>query len=88
MEDIKDEIQDKYDLSIIDKEFRWNYFRNKRGKELVSYVNDSVLKQFQDKYNDRDIFQSLFGPLFAVSMATYLEIVTSNAYESLKGGFG
>lgn len=59
MEDIKDEIHDKHNISIIDKEFRWNYFKNKRGKELVSYVNDSVLKQFQGKYNDRDIFQSL-----------------------------
>ena len=59
MEDIKDEIQDKFDLSIIDREFRWNYFKKKRGRELLSYVNDSVLRQFQDKYNDRDIFQSL-----------------------------
>jgi len=58
IEDIKDEIQDPNNKSIIEKEYRWQYFKEKKGKELLSYVNDSVLKKFQTKYEDKDIFQT------------------------------
>lgn len=59
MEDIKDEISDEFDTSTIDREFRWNYFKKKRGIELLSSINEIVLKQFQETYNDKEIFQSL-----------------------------
>lgn len=42
----------------IKKEYRWDYFRNKDGDELLSYVNDTVLKYFQKEYSE-DIFASL-----------------------------
>lgn len=41
--------------NAIPKEFRWNYFKNKDGNELLSYVNDTVLRYFQKEYGD-DIF--------------------------------
>lgn len=59
IEDIKDELGDPNSTSIIDKEYRWNSFKQKRGKELLSFVNDSVLKEFQIKYEDKNIFQTL-----------------------------
>mgnify|MGYP001592420925 CR=1 FL=1 len=70
MEDIKDEIGNKKDESIIAKSFRWNYFKNKRGTELLSYVNDSVLKEFQLKYEDKNIFQ-----LFLIQNPKTLELI-------------
>ena len=42
----------------IPKEFNWNYFKNKDGNELLSYVNDTVLKHFQKEYGT-DIFTTL-----------------------------
>lgn len=42
----------------IQKEFRWNYFKNKDGTELLHYVNDVVLRHFQKEYGE-DIFSPL-----------------------------
>ncbi len=42
----------------IPKEYIWDFFKNKDGNELLSYVNDTVLKHFQDEYG-RDIFSPL-----------------------------
>lgn len=42
----------------IPKEFNWNYFKNKDGNELLSYVNDTVLKHFRMEYGT-DIFAPL-----------------------------
>lgn len=42
----------------IPKEFNWNYFKNKDGNELLYYVNDTVLKNFQREYGT-DIFAPL-----------------------------
>lgn len=42
----------------IQEEFRWNYFKNKDGKELLHYVNDVVLRYFQKEYGE-DIFSPL-----------------------------
>lgn len=45
--------------SKINKVYRWNYFRDKKGDELLSYVSDTVLKWFSQEYKDETIFQGL-----------------------------
>lgn len=45
--------------STIDREFRWNYFKEKKGKELLSYVSDIVLKHFSADYQDENLFRGL-----------------------------
>ena len=56
IEDGKEEIGAR---SFIDQAYRWNYFRNKKGPELLSYVSDTVLKWFSREYQDDNIFQPL-----------------------------
>ena len=58
LEDIKDSLGNYSDSDTIDRAYRWNFFRHKKGKQLLDYVNDTVLKQFQMKY-DQSIFQPL-----------------------------
>tara|TARA_A100001011_G_C14290725_1_gene836066 strand:+ start:169 stop:2457 length:2289 start_codon:yes stop_codon:yes gene_type:complete len=38
---------------------RWNSFNKKKGNELLSYVNDTVLKSFSETYKDKTIFHKL-----------------------------
>lgn len=45
--------------SKIKNVYRWNYFREKKGDELLSYVSDTVLKWFSQEYKDETIFQGL-----------------------------
>ena len=45
--------------SKIDQAYRWNYFRDKKGNELLSYINDTVLKWFSKEYQDETLFQGL-----------------------------
>lgn len=56
IEDGKEEIGE---VSKIDKAFRWNYFREKKGNELLSYVSDTVLKWFSKEYQDETLFKGL-----------------------------
>lgn len=54
----EDTRQKKGEELRIPKEFNWDYFKNKDGNELLSYVNDSVLRCFQNEYGT-DIFSPL-----------------------------
>lgn len=45
--------------SNINHIYRWNYFREKKGKELLSYVSDTVLKWFSKTYEDENLFRGL-----------------------------
>lgn len=45
--------------SKISREYRWDYFKNKKGKELLSYINDTVLKWFSTEYKDENLFKAL-----------------------------
>ncbi len=45
--------------SKIDQAYRWNYFRDKKGNELLSYINDTVLKWFSREYQDESLFRGL-----------------------------
>lgn len=56
MEDAKEQMGIK---SKIDKVYRWDYFKNKKGQELLSYVSDTVLKWFSQEYHDESIFRGL-----------------------------
>lgn len=56
LEDIKDELNQN---SNIPKHFRWDFFKNKKGDELLDYVNRIVLNEFRSKYEDNTIFQNL-----------------------------
>ncbi|MEO6804668.1 MAG: N-6 DNA methylase [Edaphobacter sp.] len=56
IEDIKEQQGEK---STVDAAYRWDYFKDKKGKELLSYVSDTVLKSFSKEYKDENIFQPL-----------------------------
>jgi type I restriction enzyme M protein len=59
LSEIEDGKEEQGESSSIDPAYRWNYFRNKRGSELLSYVSDTVLKWFSMEYKDENIFQPL-----------------------------
>ncbi len=40
-------------------EYRWNYFRDKRPVELLSYVGKVVLKEFKERFDDKSIFEDI-----------------------------
>jgi type I restriction enzyme M protein len=56
VEDAK-EMQGK--KSLINSIYRWNYFKDKKGAELLSYVSDTVLKWFSNTYHDENLFRGL-----------------------------
>ncbi len=56
IEDSKDE---KGENCLINKDFRWNHWKDKNGDELLSFVNDVVLKKMEGIYKDADIFEPL-----------------------------
>lgn len=56
IEDGKEEVGEK---SRIDSAYRWNYFKDKSGTELLSYVSDTVLKWFAKEYQDETLFRGL-----------------------------
>lgn len=59
LSEIEDGKKEQGEQSKIDIAYRWNYFREKKGKELLSYVSDTVLKWFSREYKDDNIFQPL-----------------------------
>lgn len=59
LSEIEDGKEEHGQKSKIDKAYRWDYFKQKKGKELLSYVNDTVLKWFSNEYKDESIFQGL-----------------------------
>ncbi|NBV06886.1 MAG: restriction endonuclease subunit M/S [Proteobacteria bacterium] len=59
LSEIEDGKEERGEKSKIDMAYRWNYFRDKSGQELLSYISDTVLKWFSKEYQDENIFQSL-----------------------------
>ena len=59
LSEIEDGKEERGEQSSIDPAYRWNYFRDKKGPELLSYVSDTVLKWFSREYRDDNIFQPL-----------------------------
>jgi len=59
LSEVEDGKESRGEKSKIDLAYRWDYFRNKKGSELLSYVSDTVLKWFSKEYQDENIFQPL-----------------------------
>lgn len=59
LSEIQDGNEERGEPSTINRAFRWNHFRDKRGHELLSYVNEVVLRHFSREYEDENIFQPL-----------------------------
>jgi type I restriction enzyme M protein len=56
LEEIKEEHGKQSGIKHI---YRWESFKKKKGDELLSYVNDTVLKWFRNTYNDVNLFRGL-----------------------------
>ncbi len=59
LSEIEDGKEERGERSKIDAAYRWDYFKNKKGRELLSYVSDTVLQWFSREYKDENIFQPL-----------------------------
>ena len=59
LSEIEDGKEEHGEQSKIDRAYRWDYFREKKGQELLSYISDTVLKWFSKEYQDDNIFQPL-----------------------------
>lgn len=59
LSEIEDAKEERGEKSFINRAYRWDYFREKKGTELLSYVSDTVLKWFSAEYKDDHIFQPL-----------------------------
>lgn len=59
LSEIEDGKEESGQQSTIDPAYRWDYFKNKKGNELLSYISDTVLKWFSREYKDDNIFQPL-----------------------------
>lgn len=58
MQEIKEKNGESADISY---EFRWDFFKKKSGVELLSYINEIVLKKFDEHYKGTD--GSIFGKI-------------------------
>lgn len=68
------EINDKEgDRNVIPNEYRWNFFKNKKGNELQSYLNKIVLKKFDEFYKSGN--ESIFDELRIESPTVLKEII-------------
>lgn len=56
IQDFKDENNENY---LIAKDFRWSHWKNKKGEELLRFVNDTVLRETSRLYQDDSIFTPL-----------------------------
>lgn len=59
LSEIEDAREEAGEQSKIDRAYRWESFRDKKGPELLSYVTDTVLQWFAHAYQDAEIFQPL-----------------------------
>ncbi len=55
-EDLKEKKGEAFKVS---NDFRWNHWKDKKGEELLRFVNDTVLKEMGQIYKDEKIFTPL-----------------------------
>lgn len=68
------EINDKEgERNVIPNEYRWNFFKNKSGNELQSYLNKIVLKKFDEFYKSGN--DSIFDELKIENPTVLKEII-------------
>ena len=73
MSEIQD-INDKQgEKNIIPREYRWDFFKNKKGNELQSYINKIVLKKFDEFYKSGN--ESIFDELRIENPSVLKEII-------------
>ena len=63
---------------LVSRDFRWNHWKNKKGDELLRFVNDTVLKETGRVFQDSNIFTPL-----AIKNPTILKKII-NKLEPLK----
>lgn len=61
------------ETNVIPKEYLWKSFRKKSGNELTSYINDTVLKQFDKYYKNGE--ESIFGDMPISNARVLKEII-------------
>jgi type I restriction enzyme M protein len=71
-DEIEDDREAKGEERRIEKDYCWKYFCNKPDKEILNYINDTILPKLGNKYNhDGDVFP------------TSLKIKTSKTLKSI-----
>ncbi|EKT3964629.1 N-6 DNA methylase [Flavobacterium psychrophilum] len=73
MSEIQDINDKEGEREVIPKEYRWNFFKNKSGNELQSYLNKIVLKKFDEFYKSGN--ESIFDELRIESPTVLKEII-------------
>ncbi|EKT3958416.1 N-6 DNA methylase [Flavobacterium psychrophilum] len=73
MSEIQDINDKEGEREVIPKEYRWNFFKNKSGNELQSYLNKIVLKKFDEFYKSGN--ESIFDELRIESPTILKEII-------------
>ena len=58
IEDLKEE-EGRTKEIVLDKYLRWSQWKNKKGKELLKFINKVVLPEIGNKYEDKEIFTLL-----------------------------
>jgi len=53
------EEEGRNDEVVLDKYLRWSQWKNKKGGELLDFVNDTVLPKIRIAYKDKEIFTPL-----------------------------
>jgi len=68
------EIEDlKGESSTVPKEYKWDFFKKKKGLDLLSYINDTVLKHFNTFYKNDS--ESIFDKLKINNSNTLEDII-------------
>lgn len=73
MSEIQDIKSKQGEKDTIPMEYRWNFFKNKSGNELQSYINKIVLKKFDEHYKSGK--NSIFDELRIDNPTTLKEII-------------
>ncbi len=73
MSEIQEIKEQNSEENIIPKEYRWDFFKKKSGNELLSYINDTVLKKFDEYYKSAN--DSIFDELKIKNASTLKSII-------------
>src|SRR4030042_2162765 len=90
IDEIEEDREKKGEPRRLDKIYCWSAFNNKPAKELLDYINDTVLPKLVDKYNGSgDVFQKELGirnPAILKKIVDKLSgLVLSNTDSDVKG---
>lgn len=59
--------------SLVPKEYKWEFFKRKKGAELLAYINNIVLKHFNTYYKNEN--ESIFDELNIKNSSTLEDII-------------